>query len=559
MKQVSVLSGALVCVVFLCGISVFAQSGLQSVVRAKAAPDECYAGLGLNGPAPVKRPPCALGSIPKVNQGYVWSMVTTGDDVWFGTAPNPLCLAESGASILVSNPLQTDSWACEFGSSPYSTSYGMPLPPEFGDYRPPSIYVYHRATQTLTDLTPIVRGVPGTSATTGLRAAAIVGDMVFFAGPALSAAGGLNIFAFQISTKKFLGTRTLLQYRNIRRFVEHDGVLYAAVSKNAGGGAILKWTGTPSVACLLCFRFEVVGNLDAGAADLAAHNGRLYATTWPDDPTKDILAGLWMSPAVPSGGLATTDAANWKEVWRADQYEPDSVVARSYGGGALASFGGYLFWGTLHEPWVGTAVWGSVYGMPTTSQQQAAAITGTLRSTVLFRGRDFETDQPAIDLVFGNSKLPVYVPPQGTTPGVWTLTTNRMSAGHTEPLFGPSGYGYLFNTYTWAMTVWNGRLWIGTMDWSYMAAKGAAVFGLTIPPRLIDPNAYGGDLISFADASMPPSIVSTTGVGNYSNYGIRNFAAGDTLFIGMANGMNLLTDTADAIPEGGWELIEASQ
>src|SRR3989442_1504200 len=120
--------------------SAHAQPTINSVLRARAAPDECYKGLGLNGPLPVARPPCTSPAIPKVNEGYVWSLAVKGDDVWFGTAANPLCLAESW-SILVSFPHQTDSWVCEFGLSPYSTAYGNVLPPKAGDYRVPSIYL----------------------------------------------------------------------------------------------------------------------------------------------------------------------------------------------------------------------------------------------------------------------------------------------------------------------------------------------------------------------------------------------------------------------------------
>jgi hypothetical protein len=266
---------------------------------------------------------------------------------------------------------------------------------------------------------------------------------------------------------------------------------------------------------------------------------------------------LWMSPAIPPGGLTTANAGSWKEVWRADQYEPDPVIARSYGGGALASFGGYLFWGTMHEPWVSTVIWGSVYGMPATQAEMAAAITGTMRSTVLFRGKDFETAAPTIDVLYGSARLPVYVPPQDTVPGSWILAANTMPAGHNQPLFGTSGYGFLFNGYTWSMAVWNNRLWIGTMDWSYLAAKGSTLFGIPIPPRPTDAAYYGADVLSFFSAESPANLENLKGLGNFTNYGVRNLFAADTLFLGIANGMNLLTNPAGPAPLGGWELIEA--
>jgi len=530
-----------------------AQPTISPVLRAKAAPDECYKGLGLNGPPPLARPPCTPPAIPKVSEGYVWSLAVKGDDVWFGTTANPLCLGESW-SVLVNFPYETDSWACEFGQSPFSTAYINVLPPAAGDYRPPSIYVYNRSTQTLTNLTPEILKVSVTTGTLGLRAATIVGDLVLFAGPVLGTTG-INVFAFQASTKKFLGVRTFLRYNNIRRFVYANGSLYAAVGKTGGGGAILRWTGSLSVPlCVSCFAFYEVGQLDSNAADIVYHNGRLYATTWPDDPAQGILGGLWMSaPLHSEGGLSSSDVNKWTKVWSVDQYEPDPIVASTYGGGALASYGGYLFWGTMHEAWMATAQWIQKYGLPTAPLQQAALITGTFRATALFRGKDLDTPTPTIDVLYGNARLPVYVPPQGTTAGQWTLQSNKMPAGHTTPLFGIMGFGYIYNAYTWSMAVWNNRLWVGTMDWSYLATKGAAVlFGLAVP--VANPANFGGDLWSFSSPTSPAHVESLAGVGNQTNYGIRNMFAADTLFLGTANGMNLMTDPSG--PLGGWEVIE---
>ena len=64
--------------------------------------------------------------------------------------------------------------------------------------------------------------------------------------------------------------------------------------------------------------------------------------------------GLYMSPVVPLGGLTTANANNWVKVWRATDYEPDTLVVRTYGGGDLSSFDGTLFWGTMHVPFLAT-------------------------------------------------------------------------------------------------------------------------------------------------------------------------------------------------------------
>jgi len=70
-----------------------------------------------------------------------------------------------------------------------------------------------------------------------------------------------------------------------------------------------------------------------------------------------------------------------------------------------------------------------------------------------------------------------------------------------------------------------------------------------------NPANFGADLLSFASPTAPARVESLAGVGNQTNYGIRNMFAADTLFLGTANGMNLLTNPAS--PMGGWELIEA--
>ena len=45
----------------------------------------------------------------------------------------------------------------------------------------------------------------------------------------------------------------------------------------AGVGAVLRYTGSSSVP----LSFEVVGRTDTEVAELAEHEGRLVATTWP--------------------------------------------------------------------------------------------------------------------------------------------------------------------------------------------------------------------------------------------------------------------------------------
>jgi hypothetical protein len=38
------------------------------------------------------------------------------------------------------------------------------------------------------------------------------------------------------------------------------------------------------------------------------------------------VGGVWMSPAIPTGGLAAADTNNWKRLFGYEQYQPDPFV-----------------------------------------------------------------------------------------------------------------------------------------------------------------------------------------------------------------------------------------
>lgn len=517
-------------------------------LRAKARPDECYRGLGQNIPfLPAMGGVCSQGT-PKVNQGYVWGMTLSGDDVWYGTASNPQCITQGGLANDPENlvPYETSSWACEFGAGPFSPS---PLPAAVGDFRPPQIFIYNKVAQTNIDVTPRnpanpIQPLPLVQQTRGIRAAVKIGNLILLAGPALP--GGVNFFAYRADTRAFIGARNFPEFNSIRQWTQINEGTYTGVGLTAGGGAVLKWLGTVQSP----FLYERVGNLDSVGAFIASHEGRIFITTWPPEGGGGVLASLNMSPPVPEEGLTSADADSWTKVWQASDYEPDQLIAFTYSGGALASFDGYLYWGTMHVPYLATKVFFDFYDVPDSEEAVSAAFAGTFRTASVFRGRNFGGDQE-IDLLYGDSRLPVYVPPSGEEAGYWKLTPNNTG----RPLYGRSGFGYAYNTYTWSMAVWNDRLWVGTMDWSYLANEG---FNLVEnPPRVVNSAWFGGDLYYFPNSSSPALAESITGVGNHTSYGVRNILpAGDTLFLGMANPMNLLTDLNDDRPEGGWELLE---
>ena len=512
-------------------------STLARELLAKAAPDECFHGIGdpANNYDPDLELPCSDG-VPKVNQSYVWGLTKSGDDLWFGTAPNVHCLV-LGGYLGMTAPNENSSWACEFGSSQFSP----PLPPTIGDWRPPRIFHYNTQDKNLVENTPEDPRIEGTL---GFRSAGALGDVVILGGPGML--GGINLFAFNSSDGSYLGSTTLAAYNNIRKWLVVDDILYAAVGKTAGGGAVLRWTGNLSDP----FQFENVGNLNGDGAELAEHLGKLYVSTWPSGGG---TAGVWMSPEIPSGGLTEVlHKDSWIKVWAAEDYEPDPVTASTYGGGALASFGGYLYWGTMHVPMMATMAHFNVYGPPVDNEAVLYSILGTWRAISIFRGKDFETSTPTVDLLYGLPVLPKYTDGTG-----WETVPNNMGA---TPMYGLSGFGNFFNNYTWTMSVFDNQLFVGTMDWSYLAlnelvrqfveSQTGTILDILPEEALTWPySLFGADLFRFPSADHPAFPESLNGVENYSNYGIRTMLSDDALYLGMANPMNLF-------PLGGWELLK---
>jgi len=539
---------------------------------AKAQPDECFDSI--DGPYQ-----CEPGEPPnKVNQSYAWGLVANGTDVWVGTAPNMICFSMGGPS----NPLgphQTDSWVCEYDRSNFiedfnarQTDPAAQVPLGMGDWRPPEIYRVDKC-GGITNMSERINcqvDLQRLARTFGLRSAGSIGDIVLLAGPtnllgpmADTFAGGINVFAFK-ADGTFLGSQTFPQYNDIRRWLVVGDKLYAGVGNTEGGGSVLLYKGYEETTATTEFRIlfeEVVSTLDGGAADLALHENRIFLSTWPNmaPNTLPVPFGLWMSPPLDAGGCV--GAGDWQKVWQADDYEPDPVTAATYAGGAMVSFDGYLYFSTMHMPFIAALAHFSFYGMPASGDEADFLVTvlGTHRPTVLFRGRDFGEPCQKIDLLYGEEMLPVRNPFSGE----WGLQKNNMS--NSTPLFGHSGYGNFFNTYTWSMAVHCGHLYVGTFDWSYPAQEqlkllASRILGkpLSRMPELPECLGFGADLFVIPSAAEPARVVSLTGAGNYTNYGIRNMIVNNGyLYLGTANPMNLLTDPHAAKPEGGWELLRA--
>ena len=583
--------------------------------------------------------------IPKINDAYAWGLnitpipVTpepTGPTVWEGTVANGSCQTQGPNNFVRGAPTPPsvgNDDVCEFGFGPplYSPAETVPF---LGDQRTPHIYTYNTQSGVLNErFVNNCGGIDQTAllaSSVGLRSVGILGDIVFLAGPALPILqpddsyqlGGINMFAFQASNGNCLGGMNFGQWTDVRKWVALNNVLYVAVGNKSAlpnkvfaGGSVLRWRGNLANP----FVFEVVGNLDGIGSNIASHAGKIYVTTWPNltgdgalDNLPNIIdtgdspiplsslsslapaAGLFMSPTVPSGGLTASHATKWKKVWRASNYEPDLLIALTYGGGDLASYGGWLYWGTMHVANTAFNYFTAVYppNPPLVSRSQAEfdVKKKTYRSNAIFRGKNFGSSTQQIQLLYGEASLPVFTPNQDpATGGTWAPRSNNMFS---SPLYGPSGFGNMSNGYTWIMRVvgTNSQLCVGTLEIdstsvtpccppNLCGTRAPNICDLNLcpgtlscpcpscPASCLEANASclpqaerGGDLYCFPNATSPAVAVNLDGFGNENNGGNRTMAvSGNVLYVGTANNSNLDSTPVDPITgkgtAGGWELI----
>jgi hypothetical protein len=471
--------------------------------------------------------------------------------------------------------MQTTAWVCEYEQSKYPGAQS--LPNGMKDWRPPKIYSFDTATNTKKDETPPDNQL--IFQTLGLRSAGTVDDVIFVAGPGLGP--WITMFAFKSSTGEFLGGQQFTEYTDIREWLTADGVLYAGVQNLDGSGSVIRWVGWESNP----FLFVEVGSLDASAANLAYHEGRIFVNTWPSvdqmfEQNNPIYTSLYMSPTIPCGGLPPS-AETWTKVWSITDYEPDSLATHYQMGGALRSYKGSLYWGTMLVPVAGLLYATQALDLDangngeTDIEELLTTLLGTHRSVTLFRGKGFGTKYQKMQVLYGEKYLPVYDPAQKKyTFGKDAMHRNRMP--DPTPKYGHAGFNNPFNTYIWSMNVYDDKLFIGTFDWSYLFYQGLVDLAIRPSyPELADkltdlakikapfkdfPIQFGADLYKFVNSNSPAKTESRDGVGNFSNYGVRTLVGDETgLYVGTANAMNLLTDPYDDLPEGGWELLRLTK
>ena len=186
-----------------------------------------------------------------------------------------------------------------------------------------------------------------------------------------------------------------------------------------------------------------MGYLDLEGAYIIEHQGRLYVSTWPLwngslmgqlGYRSNAKTGLWMSPALGSSGLDTSDAPRWEKVWSVDQYDTDPVISDSIGGGALASFDGYLYWGTIQVQNTGKSIFQEHYP----NENPADLATMTSRPTALFRAKDFNGSP--VELLYGDNLLWHYTP-AGADPVAQPAKWEQVPNGTGPAKWGTAGFG----------------------------------------------------------------------------------------------------------------------
>ncbi len=587
------------------------RTGYTAELLARAQPDEYYYGMGsisnqyvAGGIDPAA---CYLRDgqpRPKVNEAYVWSMALAGRKLYFGTVANGNALAAAGSFVdsgMSMPPSESFSGTQEFGLSAYGQAHGV-QPAVCGDWRPPSLYRYDLDTRNLERLSD---SLPADAADNlrqleGLRAGGSVPPtrlnprgLVVLAGPRLNkAVGGVGFFFFDGTSGAFLGSIIRPEFSNIRRFAVLNGDLYAGVqlTNSDGHGAVIRIVNRTRDA-QFPRALEIVGELDQAGADIAVHDGRLFVTTWPGflngggvDMSNPLAflqraPGLWMSPPVPTTGLTTAHSRGWTKVWHANLYDPDMVMAATYGGGALCSFDGWLYFGTMHSGMTATMGYALLYGLPETTppagampgspafidwlnnRSPGAVYSRATRMSSLFRMRAFVKPRMLAgipvapggecQLLYGYHTVPVWNP----LVGAWITPTNVMKQ---VPLMGPAGLGSA-STYVWSMACYRNSLYLGTLG-TLIGQKGMSIgTEAEFLAATANPLSKGGAALLMLPSSRAGAFVpiSESGLGNPCNYGVRTLVpTDDALFVGTANAYNLMGNPNDTLPDGGWELLK---
>lgn len=441
-----------------------ANSNLELDLMSKASPDECFIEIGNN--QPISGDECDEG-MEKTNQAYVWGMTVANDRVWFGTGSNVNCLVtgtflQSTGSSVRDWGDQTD-YVCELADGQNSS-----LPDSLKDWRSPALYVQGINSPNPVSLIPRMStvGQQLAAVTVGFRAAGSIGDLVYFGGPSLM--GGINLFAFDSSDGSFLAAKNLPGYSNIRTLKPYEDVMVAGVSSSTGGATLVFDGGKADPLSETVALETTAGEI----AEFEFYENRMYFGTWPKAGSDSVTeASVRVGPEI-SPDLDFGSDDDYEILWTASDYDPDPIIATTYGIGSMKFFDGELYFGTMHVPFVSLGAISAFYedsldDITDVTGGQLTLFLGSLRSSALFA---YDPENRVGDdlgdprTLYGNPVLPLFAKDVDGTLGLF-LEPNPQSE---LPEYGLSGFNNPFNNYIWDMSEFDDKLYIGTMDWSYL-------------------------------------------------------------------------------------------
>ena len=128
-------------------------------------------------------------------------------------------------------------------------------------------------------------------------------------------------------TGRFLGSHVYTELVGTRKGIVYNGQLYVGVGSASGpdprrqkrarsgrgrGPWITRSSSRPP---------------GADPAQINLFYGHIVANTWHRNSVMtNPVGGVWMSPAIPTGGLAAADTNNWKRLFVYEQYQPDPFM-----------------------------------------------------------------------------------------------------------------------------------------------------------------------------------------------------------------------------------------
>jgi len=464
-------------------------------------------------------------TVPKTNQAYVWSLASDEQRVWVGTVPNTLCLA-FGPLGGVQMTYESNNAVCE--SMNPDPIEGWPI--TFPDWRPPEIWTYDKATGQMTQRMEVQgteqdKGISWT--TLGWRASVVSGPYYLVAGPGTGVLWGMEDYGTSVAIFKdgvYMGAKKQTENNEARKFVEYGGDLYLGTERWDGKGSVLKWVGDETALPDSLLQFEEVGVFDGEAAWLEGYKGRIYVVTWAGG----YIGGeegfvVYRSPKITScGGLSAADQDSWEKVWEYKEYDPNPSSNVLAGGGAMMTFRGALYFGSMHVPFQ--------YECADPGNLMICALEKYLNTNPIsiFKLVEDAAGAVTVECLYGENK-----------------------GGKIKPKLGKAGFGNYYNNYTWSMAIHDGVLYLGTMDYSFFLSDALTAYGLPANfPGMVAYQKFGFDLMATGDGATWTT-VTTDGLGNQTNWGARwMIDDGDHLYVGTANPFNLS-------PTGGWELWRA--